>query len=217
MSIKEIVEQLKKELGNCKLVAVSKTHSPEKILEAYKAGQRLFGENRVQELCEKQPKLPADIEWHQIGSLQTNKVKYIAPFVSLVHSVETLKLLAEIDRQALKSNRTINCLLQMHIATEETKHGLDVKELEQLLTSTEYSAMKNIQICGLMGMATNTNNEAQVRKEFRGLRQLFDELKRGHFANQLCFAELSMGMSSDYKIALEEGSTMVRIGSKVFG
>ena len=216
MSSSKKIEQLKKELGQCKLLAVSKTYPVEKILEAYHIGQRLFGENRVQELCEKQPRLPADVEWHQIGSLQTNKVKYIAPFVSLIHSVESQKLLVEINRQAERNNRTINCLLQMHIAVEETKQGLDKRELEELLNSTEYSGMKNIQICGLMGMATNTDNQEQVRKEFSGLCQLFNELKGSHFANQPRFTELSMGMSSDYKIAIEEGSTMVRIGSAVF-
>ncbi|MCB0396299.1 MAG: YggS family pyridoxal phosphate-dependent enzyme [Flavobacteriales bacterium] len=199
------------------LIAVSKTHPPEVIREAYDAGQRIFGENKVQELQTKQPVLPPDIQWHLIGHLQTNKVKYIAPFVAMIHAVDSLKLLAEINKQAAKNNRVIPCLLQFHIATEESKFGLNIDEARQLLESEEYKAMNHIAIHGVMGMATFTDNQDKVRSEFRNLKGIFDSLREKYFADQLSFKEISMGMSGDYQIALEEGSTMVRVGSMIFG
>jgi hypothetical protein len=202
---------------HAQLIAVSKTHPVEKIRQVYQAGQRLFGENRPQEMLEKHPSLPPDIQWHMIGHLQTNKVKYIAPFVAMIHSVDSLKLLQEINRQAQKHNRIIDCLLQFHIATEETKFGLDEAEAEALLVSPEYSTMHNIRICGVMGMATFTENPEQVRAEFRHLKSIFHRLKTRFFANEASFREISMGMSGDWEIALEEGSTLVRIGSLIFG
>lgn len=199
------------------LVAVSKTKPVSMIQEVYHYGQRDFGENKVQELCEKEPLLPTDIRWHLIGHLQTNKVKYIAPFVHLIHSVDSLKLLSEINKQAEKNNRTINCLLQVYIASEETKFGLSEEELFQLLRSPEYGAMKHITVAGLMGMASNTTNTQQVRNEFKSLKNLFEEIKKTFFSNQDTFKELSMGMSGDYLTAIEEGSTMIRVGSSLFG
>lgn len=199
------------------LVAVSKTKPVEAIEELYDLGQRIFGENKVQELVEKQAKLPQDIDWHLIGTLQRNKVKYIAPFVSMIHSVDSLKLLKEINKQAAKSNRTIHCLLQFHIAQESTKFGLSIEEAVALLTSPEYQAMQHIDIVGVMGMATFTNNEEQVRQEFRTLKGHFETLKGQFFANKASFKEVSMGMSGDYAIALEEGSTLIRVGSLLFG
>lgn len=199
------------------LVAVSKTYGADKIEEAYEFGQRVFGENKVQELCDKQQVLPQDIQWHLIGHLQTNKVKYIAPFVSLIHSVDSLKLLQEINKRAAQQNRSIHCLLQMHIASEETKFGLSEQEAIELLESDTFSAMKNVTIAGLMGMATNTSNEAVIRAEFAGLKHFFNTLKASYFSTSDSFSTLSMGMSSDYKIAIEEGSTMIRVGSSIFG
>lgn len=199
------------------LVAVSKTYGADKIEEAYEFGQRVFGENKVQELCDKQLVLPQDIQWHLIGHLQTNKVKYIAPFVSLIHSVDSLKLLQEINKRAAQQNRSIHCLLQMHIASEETKFGLSEQEAIELLESDTFSAMKNVTIAGLMGMATNTSNEAVIRAEFAGLKHFFNTLKASYFSTSDSFSTLSMGMSSDYKIAIEEGSTMIRVGSSIFG
>lgn len=190
------------------LVAVSKTKPAPDIKELYDLGHRDFGENYVQELTDKQPGLPQDIRWHYIGHLQTNKVKYIAPYVHLIHGVDSFKLLKEIDKQALKNNRVIDCLLQVHIAREETKFGLDEKELHELLR-TDISQLKNVKVTGLMGMASFTDDINKIRDEFRHLRYLFDQYSQLHV--------LSMGMSSDYKIAIEEGSTMVRIGSLLFG
>ena len=195
------------------LVAVSKTNPNEAIMEAYEAGQRVFGENKVQEMVQKWEELPKDIEWHMIGHLQRNKVKYIAEFVSLIHGVDSLKLLQEIDKQAQKHNRVIPCLLQMHIAEEDTKFGLDTSELNALLASEGFKALEHVKITGLMGMATFTSNKNQVRKEFAQLKSIFNGLKQklSHISI------LSMGMSGDYHIAVEEGSTMVRIGSSIFG
>jgi PLP dependent protein len=195
------------------LIAVSKTKPSGMIMEAYRAGQRIFGENKVQEMVGKYGQLPKDIEWHLIGHLQTNKVKYIVPFVTLIHSVDSLKLLNEIDRQALKNNRIIHCLLQIHIAREETKFGLSYEEAEELLYSKEVQALQNVMITGLMGMATNTEDTGIVRSEFKELKGFYDRLKP-HFP---AFKVLSMGMTSDYRIAVEEGSTHVRIGSAIFG
>lgn len=200
-----------------KLAAVSKTHSVEEIMEAYQTGQRCFAENKAQELSAKQPLLPSDIEWHFIGHLQSNKVKYIAPFVSLIHSVDSLKLLQVIDKEASKNGRTIPCLLQFHVAEEDTKFGLDIEEAEEILESKAYHELKNISIAGIMGMATFTDDYDQVRREFRHLKAIFDHLKDKYFAHDPAFREISMGMSDDYEIAVSEGSTLVRIGSSIFG
>lgn len=195
------------------LVAVSKTKPNADILEAYNAGQRIFGENKIQEMAEKWEQMPKDIQWHMIGHVQTNKVKYMAPFVSLVHGVDSFKLLKEINKQAAKNNRTIDCLLQVFIAEEETKFGLDEKELNEILISEEFKELKNIKIVGLMGMATFTDNQTQIEKEFKNLKAIFDKLKTENYQ----LNTLSMGMSGDYKLAISCGSTMVRIGSSIFG
>ncbi len=199
------------------LVAISKTKPIADLMHAYDSGQRDFGENKVQELVEKQEKLPSDIKWHMVGHLQRNKVKYIAGFIHLIHSVDSLKLLKEINKQAAKSDRTIDVLLQVHIATEETKFGFDADEVKDLLNSTEFGTMGHIRITGLMGMATNTDDEGQVKSEFMGLKQLYEELKSMNPGPGVQLSVLSMGMSGDYRIALECGSTMIRIGSGIFG
>ncbi len=199
------------------LVAVSKYHPVEMLQEAYDAGQRIFGESHVQELDEKEKVLPKDIEWHFIGHLQTNKVKYIAPYVSLIHAVDTLKLLKEINKQAAKVDRVIDCLLQVHVAKEETKFGFLPDELRELLNGNEWKELNNVKIRGLMCMATNTDDSLQIHREFYEVKVLQDELKDRHFQNDSMFNILSMGMSDDYQIAIEEGSTMVRVGSKIFG
>jgi PLP dependent protein len=199
------------------LVAISKTKPVEEILEAYHTGHRIFGENKVQELTFKYEHMPKDIAWHMVGHLQSNKVKYIAPFVQLIHSVDSLNLLKEIDKQAIKYNRIINCLLEVHIAEEETKFGLSDDEVFTLIESPEFGKLANVKIVGIMGMATYTDNEDQIRKEFRHLSTLFKKLKSTIFVNSPEFKEISMGMSSDYLIAVEEGSTLVRVGSKIFG
>lgn len=219
MSIADNIKELKKEtdFNNVTLVAVSKTKPVEDILEAYHAGQRIFGENMVQELVEKQEQLPKDIEWHLIGHLQTNKVKYIAPFISLIQAVDSLKLLQEINKQALKNNRVIDCLLQIYIADEDTKYGLGYDEAIELLRSAEFAEMKNVRIRGLMGIATNTDNEKQLKEEFYELDTFFDGIKQSFFRKDDNFNELSMGMSADYKLAIQQGSTMVRLGSTIFG
>jgi pyridoxal phosphate enzyme (YggS family) len=219
MAIADNLLKYKKELDESavKLVAVSKFQDAEAVLEAYNAGQRVFGENLVQELVEKQEKLPKDIEWHLIGHLQTNKVKYIAPFITLIESVDSLKLLQEIDKQAGKNKRVIDCMLQVYIADEDTKFGLSFDEVVELLRSEEYQALKNVRIVGLMGIASNTEVQKQIRDEFEELKVLFDGIKVSFFRKDDFFKEVSMGMSSDYKIAVEEGSTMVRIGSNIFG
>ncbi|MFH1319402.1 MAG: YggS family pyridoxal phosphate-dependent enzyme [Bacteroidota bacterium] len=219
---------LKKIPEHVKLVAVSKTKTFEDILEAYNAGQRIFGENRVQELMTKNDRLSKNpdttvsphgigIEWHFIGHLQTNKVKYIAPFVSLIHSIDSLKLLKTIDKEAAKNKRVIDCLLQINISREEIKNGLNEEEAAGLLKSGDFSHFKNIRITGLMGMATYTNDENLLRSEFKTLANLFEDLKNNYFKSKPEFKEISMGMSSDYKIAIDEGSTMVRVGSLIFG
>ncbi|HZY38591.1 MAG TPA: YggS family pyridoxal phosphate-dependent enzyme [Mucilaginibacter sp.] len=219
MSIADNIKTLKKETRpiNVTLIAVSKTKPVEEVQEAYDAGQRLFGENMVQELVEKHEHLPKDIQWHLIGHLQSNKVKYIAPFISMIQSVDSLKLLEEINKHAEKNSRVIDCLLQVHIADEETKFGLDFDEVIELLRSDELSSLKNIRIRGLMGISTNTDNEKQVKEEFYELRTFFDGIKQSFFRKDEAFDTLSMGMSSDYKIAIEQGSTMVRLGSTIFG
>ncbi len=219
MSIASNISELQQELQpiGVQLVAISKTKPNEDILEAYEAGQRLFGENQVQEMLAKYEELPKDIQWHLVGHLQTNKVKYIAPFVSLIHSVDSLKVLAEINKQALKNNRVIDCLLQVFIADEDTKFGLDHAELIELLRSEEFQEFKNIRIRGLMGIATNTENEKIIKEEFYELKIFFDGIKTTYFRKEVSFDILSMGMSSDYKIAIEQGANMVRLGSTIFG
>ncbi len=212
-----LINFLSKIPENVQLVAVSKTKPVEAVKEAYDAGQLVFGENKVQDLVEKVPKLPADIQWHFIGHMQTNKVKFIAPFVSLIHAVDSMKLLKEINKQATKNNRTINCLLQFHIAEESTKFGLSIQEATDILNSSEFMDMKNVHISGVMGMATYTNNTEQIRQEFAQLKTHFNTLKTNYFSSDDHFREISMGMSGDYKIAIEEGSTMIRIGTSIFG
>ncbi len=202
---------------NVKLIPVSKTKPNNDIMEAYSAGNRAFGENKVQELTQKAEVLPKDIEWHFIGHLQRNKVKFIAPFVHLIHAVDSLRLLKEINKQAAKNERIINCLLQVHIADEEAKFGLNANELKDLIETLEVNNFKNIKIIGLMGMATNTPNHQQVSNEFKGLKTLFNKIKGLSLASNIEMKELSMGMSGDYKLAINEGSTMVRIGSTIFG
>jgi len=217
MSVTDNYKTIKSSLPeNVELIVVSKTQPIEKIMEVYTAGGKIFGENKVQELLSKQPHLPKDIEWHLIGHLQSNKVKYIAPFVSLIHSIDSLKLLKEVNAQALKNNRTINCLLQIYIADEETKFGLDFSEAENIIKSDELKALKNINIVGLMGMATNTDDEQQIAKEFMSLKHFFDTLK-SHSSHNVNLTRLSMGMSSDYLIAIKNGSNLIRVGSSVFG
>lgn len=219
MSITSNIEVLQQELGpiGVKLVAVSKTKPIEDIQEAYHSGQRVFGENLVQELVDKYEQLPKDIEWHMIGHLQTNKVKYIAPFISLIHGVDSIKVLKEINKHGLKHKRTIDCLLQIDIADEDTKHGFDHVELIEMLESDELKELANIRIRGLMGIATNTDNEKVIKEEFYELKMLFDGVKVSYFRKEDSFDTLSMGMSSDYKIAIEQGSNMVRLGSTIFG
>jgi pyridoxal phosphate enzyme (YggS family) len=218
MSIFSNLQEIKSKIpSTVKLVAISKTHSIDMILEAYTAGQRVFGENKVQEMVSKHEVLPKDIQWHLVGHLQTNKVKYIAPFVSLIHSVDSLKLLGTIDKEAEKAGKVIDCLLQVYIASEETKFGLSADELNDILKSSEYLQMKNIRVVGLMGMASFTENTEIVGKEFRTLYTIFSQIKETHFRSNPFFKEISMGMSGDYLIAIEEGSTMVRIGSGIFG
>jgi len=203
--------------ANVKLIAVSKTKPVETILEAYKSGHKIYGENKVQDLVDKYNELPKDIEWHMIGHMQSNKVKYIAPFVSLIHGVDSLKLLKVINKEGAKNNRKIDCLLQFHIAKEETKFGLDLNETTEFLKSEEFKNLNHINICGIMGMATYTENEDTIRSEFKDLVHIFNQLKKTYFSKNDDFKEISMGMSGDYKIAIEEGATMVRIGSLLFG
>lgn len=217
MSITNNLQSIKATLpDHVTLVAVSKTKPVSDLMEAYEAGQRIFGENKIQEMADKWEQMPKDIQWHMIGHVQTNKVKFMAPFVSLIHGVDSLKLLQEINKQALKNNRIIDCLLQIYIAEEETKFGLDQDELDSLLASNEFKELKNIQIVGLMGMATFTDDKDQIKKEFTQLKTIFDKTKTLEIEN--CPLEtLSMGMSGDYQLAIECGSTMVRIGSSIFG
>lgn len=200
-----------------RLVAISKFHPAEAIAEAYAAGQRLFGESRVQELQAKHEALPKDIEWHFIGHLQTNKVKYIVPYVSLIHGIDSFRLLAEVDRQAERVGRTVGCLLQMHIAREETKFGFSFEECRQLLQEGEWMQLHHVRLCGMMGMATNTDNMQQVEEEFRSLATFFHEVKTTWFAADEAFCELSMGMSHDYPQAIAAGSTLIRVGTYIFG
>lgn len=214
MKISESIKKYKEELGEqVTLVAISKTKPNSDLLEAYEAGQRVFGENKIQEMTEKWESLPKDIEWHMVGHVQRNKVKYMAPFVSLIHAVDSLKLLKEINKEAEKNERSISCLLQIKIAEEESKFGLEAEEAKEILASEEFLELKNVQITGLMGMATYSDDEAKVRGEFDYLRSVYDDIKK----KQPQFKVLSMGMSGDYKIAVTCGSNMVRIGSAIFG
>ncbi len=218
MEIAENIQRLKHSIpAYVRIVAVSKTIPETDILEAYHCNHRIFGENRVQELLRKQTNLPRDIEWHMIGHLQSNKVKYIAPFIAMIHSVDNLDLLSVINQEAIKNNRIIHCLLQIRIAQEETKYGLSPEGAHELLSAPEFQQMKNISICGLMGMATFTQDTARIRSEFRSLAGCFRQIKSDHFSTYESFSELSMGMSGDYPIALEEGATLLRIGTLIFG
>ena len=218
MSIAENIKKVLNELPQgVQLVAVSKFHPNEAIEEAYSAGQRVFGESKVQEMTAKYESLPKDIEWHFIGHLQTNKIKYIIPYVALIHGVDSYKLLTEINKQAAKAERTVNCLLQLHIAQEETKFGFSFDECREMLAANEWKQFKNIRICGLMGMATNTDDTSLIKNEFHNIHELFTELKNSVFKGDEYFCELSMGMSHDYPIAIREGSTMIRIGTSIFG
>lgn len=212
MTLKETLDQ-----QNVTLVAVSKTYPPERIMAEYEKGQRIFGENRVQELTAKYEVLPKDIQWHQIGHLQRNKIKYIASFVHLIHAVDSFELLQEIDRQAAKHQRVIDCLLQFHIAQEDTKFGFSEDEAVTLLEQQPWPQLQHVRICGVMGMATYTDDETIVRQEFRYLKKIFEHLRQRFFTDAPSFKEISMGMSGDWHIAVEEGSTMVRIGSLIFG
>lgn len=214
MSISENLQQIKASIPeHVTLVAVSKTKPNEDILEAYSTGHRIFGENKVQELTTKHDSLPKDIEWHMIGHLQRNKVKYIAPFVHLIHGVDSFKLLKEVNKRAAQNNRIINCLLQIHIAQEQSKFGFSEQEVIELLNSDEYNQLKNVNVIGLMGMATFTKDTNQIKNEFSSLKQLYDKLSTFNFQLSI----LSMGMSGDYHIAIEQGSTMIRVGSSIFG
>lgn len=212
------IESIRKHIPkHVQLVCVSKFNPNKSILEAYEEGERVFGESKVQELCEKYESLPKDINWHFIGHLQSNKIKFIVPFVSLIHGVDSFKLLTEIDKQAGKKEKTINCLLQIHIAQEETKFGFSANELKEMLAVGDWKQLKHIRICGLMGMATYTDNREQIRNEFKNLKILFDKVRADFFPSETSFCELSMGMSDDFRIAIEEGSTLVRVGSSIFG
>lgn len=212
------IQKINQEIGvHARLIAVSKTKPLEMLMEAYQGGQRIFGENKVQELVQKYEALPKDIEWHLIGHLQSNKVKYIAPFVSLIHGVDSLKLLQTINKEGEKNNRIVPCLLQIFIAQEETKFGLNQAELMELLETISQKPLPHVQICGLMGMASNVDNEVQIRNEFKGLKNVFELVRQRYFLNNPHFKEISMGMSGDYLIAVQEGATLVRVGSKIFG
>jgi len=218
MSIAENLNGLKAELpDHVELIAVSKTHPAEKVMEAYDTGHRHFGENKVQEMVAKSETMPSDIRWHLIGHLQRNKVKYIAPFVHLIHGVDSLKLLKEINKRAKQNERVIDCLIQVFIAKEDTKFGMDEKEVRTLMASTELQELERIRVVGLMGMATNTDNTDQIKSEFKGLKQLFEDIKASDTPKHVEMNHLSMGMSGDYKLAIECGSTMVRVGSAIFG
>lgn len=218
MSVRANIDKLRETVpADVKIVAVSKFHSIDEILEAYNDSQRLFGESRVQELTAKQPMLPDDIEWHFVGSLQRNKVKFITPFVHLIHSLDSERLMREIDKQAAANNRKISCLLQLHVADEETKSGFSPDECRQFLAEGKWRDYKNIQIAGVMGMATYTDDLEQVRSEFRLIKSLFEEFKSQYFSNDDNFKEVSMGMSGDYPIAIEEGATIIRVGTLIFG
>lgn len=216
--IQEQIRIIKEGLpDNVRLVAVSKFHPIEALQEAYEGGQRIFGESKVQEMTQKYEALPKDIEWHFIGHLQTNKIKYMAPYVSLIHGVDSYKLLKEINKQAAKAGRIITCLLQIHIAQEETKFGFSIEECRTMLAEGQWKSLDNVCIAGVMGMATNTDNENQVEQEFKVLADFFHEIKATYFKESPQFTEISMGMSDDYPLAIRQGSTLIRVGSRIFG
>jgi len=219
MSLVDNIDFFKNQLKghSCKLVAISKTKPESMILEAYRGGHKVFGENKVQDLVRKYEALPKDIEWHFVGHLQSNKVKYIAPFVDLIHAIDSMKLLMEINKQGVKNNRVINCLMQIHIAKEETKYGLSEIELFEILKNPNLDELDHVRICGLMGMATYTSDMTIVREEFKTLKNIFDRVKGTIKKRNIEMEELSMGMTDDYKVAIEEGSTMIRIGTAIFG
>ena len=218
MSISDNLQKVRATLpDSVRLIAVSKTKPVEMLQEAYDCGQRLFGENKALEMRDKHELLPKDIEWHFIGHLQTNKVKYIVPFVTLIHSIDSIQLLQVVEKEAAKHNRVVDCLLQFHVAEEETKFGMYEEEARELLGSEDYKAMTHVRIVGVMGMATNTDDMELVRNDFKHLKSIFDNLKKDYFAKDEKFCELSMGMSGDYGIAVEEGATLVRVGSSIFG
>ena len=218
MNIADNLQQVLNELPEgVRLVAVSKFHPNEAIEEAYRSGQRVFGESKVQEMTAKYESLPKDIEWHFIGHLQTNKIKYIVPYVALIHGIDSYKLLVEVNKQAEKAGKVVNCLLQLHIAEEETKFGFSFDECRDMLAEGEWKTLSNIQLCGLMGMATNTDDNEQIEKEFCSLSSFFKEVKDSWFADTEAFRELSMGMSHYYHQAIAAGSTLIRVGSKIFG
>lgn len=218
MSIKSNIKKLTESVhSEVKIVAVSKFHSTDEIMEAYEAGQRIFGESRVQELVQKNEELPKDIEWHFVGGLQRNKVKQIAPFISLIHSVDSERLMREVNKQAAANNRTISCLLQIHVAEEDTKSGFTPDECLQFLSEGVFKEYTHVKLVGMMGMATFTDDKDKVRNEFQQLKQLFDKVKSQYFANDSDFKEISMGMTGDYPTAIEEGSTMIRVGTLIFG
>lgn len=218
MSIDEKLENVKACIPEyVQLIAISKTRPASDIMKAYKSGQRLFGENKALEMEDKQFQLPKDIQWHFVGHLQTNKVRYIAPFVSLIHSVDSLKLLMEIDKEARRNHRVIDCLLEFHIAAEESKFGLTMDKVESMFTVPVFHVLDHVRICGVMGMATFSKDEQLIRSEFRSLKGYFDTLKQRYYPNSDHFCEISMGMTNDYRIAIEEGSTMVRVGTAIFG
>ena len=218
MNIADNLQQVLNELPEgVRLVAVSKFHPNEAIEEAYRSGQRVFGESKVQEMTAKYESLPKDIEWHFIGHLQTNKIKYIVPYVALIHGIDSYKLLVEVNKQAEKAGKVVNCLLQLHIAEEETKFGFSFDECRDMLAEGEWKTLSNIQLCGLMDMATNTDDNEQIKKEFCSLSSFFKEVKDSWFADTEAFRELSMGMSHDYHQAIAAGSTLIRVGSKIFG
>lgn len=213
-NLKEVLATLP---SHVRLVAVSKFHPNEALQEAYDAGQRIFGESKVQEMTQKYESLPKDIEWHFIGHLQTNKIKYMVPYVAMIHGVDSYKLLLEINRQAAKAGRVIPCLLQIHIAQEETKFGFSFEECREMLVNGEWKNLHHIKIAGVMGMATNTDDDMEISKEFQSLNNFFQEIKQTYFIEHESFKEVSMGMSDDYPIAINHGSTLVRVGSKIFG
>ncbi len=218
MDIGNNISEIKNSIpAGVKLVAVSKTKPNGDIMAAYNSGHKIFGENKVQDLVQKYEELPKDIEWHFIGHPQSNKVKFIAPFIHLIHGVDSLKLLKVINKEGQKNNRVVNCLLQFHIAEESTKFGLSLVEAESILVSDDFVSLKNIAIAGVMGMATNTDNKSQIKKEFHLLKNIFNSLKNEYFSDSEIFREISMGMSADYPIAVEEGSTLIRVGSNIFG
>lgn len=218
MSVRENLLQVKSQVpDNVCLIAVSKTKPVEAIQEAYDCGQRVFGENKAQEMREKHAVLPQDIQWHMIGHLQENKIKYIIPYVTMIHSIDSLKLLKEVNKKAIQCERVVDCLIEMDISHEDSKFGLSIEELRDMLESEDFQAMNNVRICGLMGIGSITDDREKTRQEFRNLKNMFEDIRKEYFQDKEYFTHISMGMSGDYDIAIEEGSTFVRVGSKIFG